>query len=133
MSTVEEALLTDLLHNDDLRATPSGDLETISGLLNLKQALFHRLITGPGALIHRPDYGVGIKNYQNAVNTIDTQRKLATTIVEQFSRESRINEVSGIRITNDDANPEVVVIYVRIKAAGYDEITLEFKPFGEDN
>lgn len=132
MSTIEEALLTDLLHNGDLRATPSGDIEKISGLLNLKQALFHRLITSPGSLVHRPNYGVGIKNYQNAVNTLDTQRKLATTIVEQFSRDSRINEVSGIRITTEDNDPSVVIIYVRIKAAGYDEVTLEFKPFGED-
>jgi len=133
MATVEEALLTDLIHRADFKATPAGDLEIVSGLLNLKQALFHRLITSPGALVHRPDYGVGIKNYQNATNTLDTQRKLATTIVEQFSRDPRISEVSGIRITNEDSNPSRVVIYVRVKAVGYDEITLDFKPFGEDN
>jgi hypothetical protein len=133
MSTIEEALLNDLLHNDDLRSTAGGSLETISGLLNLKQALFHRLITTPGALVHRPDYGVGIKDYQNSVNSIDNKRKMATAIVEQFSRDSRINEVSGIRITNEDDDPSKVLVYVRVKAAGYDEITLEFKPFGEDS
>lgn len=132
MATVEEVLLTDLLHDDDLHATASGDLETISGLLNLRQALFHRLITSPGALIHRPDYGVGIKNFQNAVNSIDTKRRLANVIAEQFGRDPRIQEISGIRITNEDANPSQIIIFVRVKALGYDEATLEFKPFGED-
>lgn len=132
MATVTEALLTDLLHDDDYHATAQGDLETLSGLLNLKQALFHRLITSPGSLIHRPDYGVGIKNYLNSVNSIDTRSKIANTIVEQFSRDIRIQEVSGIRIDNEDATPELVVIYVRVKAIGYDEVTLAFKPFGED-
>jgi phage baseplate assembly protein W len=132
MATIEEALLRDVLHNGDIRVTPSGDVELVSGLLNLKQALFHRLLTTPGALVHRPEYGVGIKNYQNAVNTLDTQRRLANTIIDQFQRDSRIREVSGVRISTDETVPGKVVIYVRVKAVGYDEITLDFKPFGED-
>jgi len=132
MATIEEAMLKDVLHNGDLRVTASGDLECVTGILNLKQALFHRLLTTPGALVHRPEYGVGIKNFQNAVNTLDTQRRLANNIIDQFSRDIRIQEVSGVRITSEDSSPGKVVIYVRVKAVGYDEITLDFKPFGED-
>lgn len=131
MANAEETFLTDLAHISDLVKAPDGDLDLITGLKNLHQALYHRLITQPGSLIHRPDYGVGLKNYQNAVNSIDTQRRLAARIDEQFRQDFRVQEVSGLRVTTDDDNPELVKLFVRIKAIGYDELELKFTPFGE--
>jgi hypothetical protein len=131
MADVEETYLTDLAHISDLVKSPSGDLDIISGLRNLHQSLYHRLITQPGSLIHRPDYGIGMKTYQNAVNSIDTQRRLAARIDEQFRQDFRVQEVSGIRISSERDTPDIVKLFVRIKAIGYDEVELKFAPFGE--
>lgn len=131
MANVEETFLTDLAHISDLVKSPSGDLDILTGLNNLHQALYHRLITQPGSLIHRPNYGVGLKDYQNAVNSIDTQRRLAARIDEQFREDFRVQEVSGLRVETDKDNPDLVRIFVRIKAIGYDELELKFTPFGE--
>ncbi len=80
MSQLNEFLKTDIAHKGDFVETPSGDLDVISGLDNVKEALFRRLITTPGSIIHRPGYGVGLKNWQNALNTLENQRKLAVKI-----------------------------------------------------
>jgi len=131
MANAEETFLTDLAHISDLIKSPSGDLDVLTGLNNLYQALYHRLVTQPGSLIHRPDYGVGIKSYKNAVNSIDTQRRLATRIDEQFRNEFRVVEVSGVRLETSVDNPDLINLFVRIKAIGYDELELKFAPFGE--
>lgn len=129
MATITEVMFTDLAHNGDFLITPTGDLDVISGLANLKQALFHRLITEPGSLIHRPLYGVGIKRFQNAPNSVSQQEKLALRIQENFARDPRVEEVTSIAI-EPNPDPHLVLITVKVKAVGYDEAVMEFIPFG---
>lgn len=128
--TIEETYLRDLVHKKDLLADADGDLQDITGLNNLSQALYHRLVTQPGSLIHRPDYGVGIKSFLNSINSLDNQRRLANRIDEQFRRDFRVEEVSGVKFTVDDEYPDRIKVFVRIKAIGYDEVELKFTPFG---
>lgn len=131
MATIEELMQTDLAFGEDYSVTPTGDIDTIKGLANVKQALFHRLTTEQGSLIHRPTYGVGLKQYQNAPNTLASKRSLALKIQEQFLQDDRIEEVTGISINSDDLSPSKVVIVVRVKVKGYDEDKMTFIPFGE--
>lgn len=131
MAQIEEVLLTDLAHISDLKKSATGDLDIISGLANLKNALYHRLITEPGTLIHRPSYGVGIKQYQNAPNSITAQRQLALKIQEQFKRDPRVEEVLGVSVSHEDATPHLVMLVIRVKVVGYGESELKFTPFGE--
>lgn len=128
---INDLLLTDIYHNKDLKAASDGDLQTVRGIENVKMALFHRLVTSPGSLVHRPDYGVGIKDFQNAVMSIDNQKAIAKRINEQFLRDFRVEEVTGVSITQDRQNPAVVKIFVRVKVAGFNETLLDFIPFGE--
>lgn len=130
MALIEEKLLKDIAHKKDLLRAPDGDLDTIQGLANVKEALFRRLITTPGALLHRPDYGVGIKDFQNAVNKIDTQRALALRIKEQFERDTRIDSLEGVRFDTNDDRPERTLIFIRVKVKGFQEVTFPFVPFG---
>ena len=44
-----------------LRTTPTGDLMLSSGRDNVAQALERRVLVGQGTLLHRPDYGAGLK------------------------------------------------------------------------
>lgn len=131
MADIEEFLRTDLVHKSDLGKTATGDLDTISGLANVKMAIIHRILTEPGSLIHRPNYGVGIKQFQNAPNSLALQRQLALRIEEQLLQDPRVESVEGVRITTDDENPSLVVLIVRVNIVGYGETAITLTPFGE--
>lgn len=131
MSNIVQFLGKSIAHVGALMATSRGDLATIEGLANLKNALFHRLVTVPGTLVHRPTYGVGIKNYQNAPNSFSMQQALAAKIKEQFEQDPRVEEVTSVAIQADDDNPQMVVVAVSVKPIGYSEVSMTFKPFSE--
>jgi phage baseplate assembly protein W len=131
MATINEVMLTDIAHNEDYVLSVQGGWDRISGLANLKQALFHRLITSPGSLAHRPNYGVGIKDFQNSPSGLEAQRRLANRIKEQFEQDPRVESVTGVRVDVDDLTPELTSIVVRVKPIGYDESQVTFIPFGE--
>jgi hypothetical protein len=74
---------------------------------------------------------VGIKDYQNAPATLDTKRKLALEIQEQFLRDVRVESVDGVTMETDDFSPEKTTIKVTVSLVGYGETEMEFQPFGE--
>lgn len=129
MTTINDALKEDIALVGDLVCGSNGDIGTIAGLNNLKIALFHRLITIPGTLVHRPSYGVGISLFQNAINSFWVQQKIADLIAEQFAQDVRVQSVSSVSIIVDDNNPELVKITVSIIPVGYTEIPMTFTPF----
>lgn len=131
MATVEETMGRDIAHVGDFVKTATGDLDSISGLPNIKSALMHRLLTTPGSFILRPTYGVGIKDYQNGPSTYALQQQLAVRIKEQFEQDPRIDEVTGVRVEFDEAKPELSNIIVKVRLVGYDEVETTFQPFTE--
>jgi phage baseplate assembly protein W len=131
MATAEEIYGKDIAHKSDYIVTPTGDLDTIAGLENVKDALLRRLVTTPGSLIHRPNYGVGIKSYQNAPSSLAYQRELAGKIKEQFELDPRVDEVLGVAVDYDDLEPQKVLIKVRLNLVGYGETAMNFIPFGD--
>lgn len=130
MASITEVMGTDVMHRGDYVRASNGDRASITGLENLYQALFHRLITSPGSLVHRPTYGVGIKDYLNGPNSLAKQRELANRIDEQFRRDPRVAEVSGVLVSPDNKIPSMTYIVVRVKPVGYDELEMKFVPFG---
>lgn len=122
---------TDISFKDDLVVTPTGDLDLSSGLGNLKESLFRRLLTTPGTLMHRPEYGVGIKDFQNSLSTISNQTRLAQVIKRQFELDSRVESVLGISVKVDNLMADLVQINVRVKPVGYAETMMSFIPFGD--
>lgn len=130
MANITEVMLTDIMHRKDYVRTSSGDREKISGLDNYKEALFRRLVTEPGSLIHRPGYGVGIKRFLGALASLSKQRELAGLIQEQFLQDPRTDSVSGVLVQSNVARPDMTYIIVRVRPVGYDEIAIKFEPFG---
>ena len=128
----EETFLQDIAFGSDLAVSSSGDLQSATGFANIKQQLLHRLITQPGTLIHRPDYGVGIKDFQNAVNSISNQRALALRIEEQFKQDIRVNDVLNVSVDAADSRPEQVTIKIKVLLVGLGEVDLSYKPFGAE-
>mgnify|MGYP006921292518 CR=1 FL=1 len=132
MASLNEILLRDLRHEKDfVLKSGQGDIDTIEGLENMKAALFRRLVTQPGAILHRPDYGVGVKSWQNAIATISQQRALAVRIQEQFLRDSRVEKVNSISIDAEDATPHKIKLIVSVRVVGYGDEEFTFTPFGE--
>lgn len=129
--SLTDVLKTDIAHFSDLQRSATGDLDLVSGLANLKNALLHRLVTVPGSLVHRPEYGVGIPLYQGRINSYSTQREIALRIQEQFARDSRVQSVAGVLFEVNQASPDKLKIIVRVVAIGYDEATMSFTPFAE--
>jgi phage baseplate assembly protein W len=129
---ITDSLKTDIAFVDgDMTLTPSGDLGSVSGLANLRAALFRRLITVPGSLVHRPLYGVGIGLFQNSLSSFSRQQQLAALITEQLEQDPRVQEITSVAINANDANPNLVEIKISVKPVGYSEQTMLFKPFSE--
>lgn len=129
MATAVEIYLTDIKHKGDMVRTSQGNLEKVSGLENAYQQLFHRLITTKGAVVHRPNYGVGAKNYQNVTMTLANQRALALEIKDQFEQDERVEEVTGVLFETEDLEAGKFTVICRVKLVGYGEQSLEFTPF----
>lgn len=129
MATAEEIYGRDIAFKGDFIASAAGDIETIAGVENVKDAILRRLVTQPGSLVHRPNYGVGVKDFQNRLNSISTQRELAQRISEQLPQDPRVEKVVGMRVESEDMSPELVKIILRVQLVGYGEQTLAFTPF----
>ncbi len=129
MANVEEIYLRDTKHRKDFSIV-DGDLETESGIENVENAIFRRIITEKGSIAHLPNYGIGIKSYQNAPTSLQNQRRLALDIEEQIPQDPRVIELLGVEIQTDDLKPEKLIIIARIDLVGLGEQTLTFIPFG---
>jgi len=106
---------TDVLLIGDYRYSARGDVCTIDGLANLKEALYRRFITNPGELQHRPDYGVGVYRYMNLPATPSNRQKLANAITMNVVREKRISKVNFARA---DWTMDVCMIEISVKVTG---------------
>lgn len=132
MADITEVLKTDIKHKKDFVRKPNtGDLDTISGIENLREAVLRRIKTSPGSIVHRPDYGVGLKNFQNAPLTNGTKVALANLINDQLLQEKRILEVLGVGFEENDSEPEKTKLIVRVLADGFDEPIISEIAFGE--
>lgn len=133
MSNIEDSLLVDLEHKGDFSNNEKGDLKTIQGIDNLRQAIYNRLVTSKGTIIHRPDYGVGAKSYQGAISSLEKQRELALGIREQLLEDTRIESVDSVRFTPDeDSRTGTFIINVKITVAGLGQLDEAFSPFDKE-
>ncbi len=120
----------DIAFKSDLVRSATGDLDTIDGLANFKEAIWRRVFTVPGSIIHRPDYGVGLPKFLNSLNSIGNQQKLALKIKEQLEQDPRVEEFLGLRVEQDPDIDGKVVITVRVKPVGYGEINISLDEGG---
>lgn len=127
----EDPFKRDIAFSSDIVVSPTGDYDTISGKENVRKRLLRRLITKPGTIIHRPNYGVGIKDYQNAPMTINKKREIATRIQNQFVQDPAVEKVSAVSITEDSSKPSQIILQVRVKLVSLGESEFEYTPFGE--
>lgn len=131
MATVDELYGIDIAFKSDFLAASNGDLQVIKAQENVKEALIRRTITEPGTLVHRPEYGVGLKRFVNALNSLDNKRELANRIKVQWEQDERVEEVISVSIQAEDDVPEKLVISVRAELVGLGETELRVIGFNE--
>lgn len=130
---LEEILLRDIAYVAlDWKAGANGDVDSHAGIKNLKAALLRRLLTSRGSFVYWPNYGVGIKNYQNAPLTLSVQRRLAMEIKEQFELDPRVEQVKSVVVYQDPTNTAMITILIKLDVAGIGDSQFQFEPIGED-
>lgn len=110
----------------------NGDVPTVEGLENYRQALINRWITTPGEYAARPSYGAGVRTFQNLPMTVDNQIKLAKLLEEQTLLDPRTEKVLGVTIYIDDNDPSKFRLHVKVKPFGYEAYGINYSPFDEE-
>lgn len=128
MATEADFYLRDIKHREDF-FRENGDLVLEDGLDNIKNQLLRRLVTVPGSIIHRPNYGVGISEYQNVTLTLGKKQSIASSIKNNLEQEPRVNEVKSVSFKSEDNKPDSFIVEVSIELVGYGEQTIQYKAF----
>lgn len=131
MIDINDVYKKDLHFDFDIKTTPTGDISVVNGVESVRLALFRRLITSKGSIIHRPDFGVGIKDFQNGLNSYSNQTTLANLIKEEFEKDPRVQSVSKVRIKNNNSDPSLLEISISVNILGVGDNSLTFIPFGD--
>lgn len=106
---------TDILLIDDYRLSAIGDLQLIDKIQNIRESIYRRIITNPGELPHRPNYGVGIYRYMNKPSTAANRQELANAIKRNIIQDNRIKEIKNISCDWIDNTAQ---IYLNINVYG---------------
>jgi phage baseplate assembly protein W len=96
----------------------------IGGLGNLRQAIYHRLITNPGELFAHPEYGAGLEEYVSAPFDLQMKNEIMSRIKRQLKLEPRIFKVNYIRLRTGDSNTQIgtVIIDIGITPIGGNDV-----------
>ena len=121
--------MSDALYKTDINfeATPTGGIDRINGLDNVKKRIFRRIMTTQGTIAWRPTYGVGLKNYQNATLNLGLKREIGEKITEQVGQDISVNKVLGVSINRDSSIEDMTIIAVRVDVFGHGEQTFKYE------
>jgi phage baseplate assembly protein W len=84
----------------ELVADLYGDLQTISGVLVLKQDLINRLVTPIGTLPYHPDYGSKFVLMIGNKKDITWKQKCEIELSRTFLSDPRVKDLRNVRITD---------------------------------
>jgi phage baseplate assembly protein W len=121
----EKKLGIDLFdHGFDLQWATNDDYQLIAGLGNLRQAIYHRLITNPGELFAHPDYGAGLEEYVSAPFDGVLKNEIMSRIKQQLLKEPRIFKINHIRLRTGDKDTQIgtVIIDIGVTPIGSNDV-----------
>ncbi|MBS7610185.1 GPW/gp25 family protein [Candidatus Bathyarchaeota archaeon] len=100
----------------DLSVGPEGDLELVSGELNLAQAIIHRLTTGEGELydIGHADYGSRLHELLGEPNNERTRARAKNIVLNCLAQEPRIREVISVNVRTNSLEPHRLDIEITV-------------------
>lgn len=88
-----------------------GDLKTVKGIQNLRQALIMRLMTPEGGLLHHPDYGSRFHLLLGQAGTPNNLQKVKIEIERCLRADPRVDDVivSSVQLNGDIATATIAV------------------------
>jgi len=100
----------------DLAASPEGDLEIVSGELNLAQAIIARLMTEEGELydIGHADYGSRLHELVGEPNNERTRERVRTVVLDCLAQEPRITDVVGVSVKTNALEPHRLDVEITV-------------------
>lgn len=110
------------------------DLQTLSGVENLQQALMMRFLTPAGELapLGHPTYGCRLHELIGELNTQTTRNRAKLYVLEALGEEPRVKQVLGVDVTPNLARRGQIDIRVRLIAVdGQTQLNLVFPFFLE--
>ena len=110
------------------------DLETLSGVSNLQQALMLRFLTPVGDLadLGHPTYGCRLAELIGELNTQTTRNRAKLFVLQALGEEPRVKKVLDVQVTPSSARREQIDIEVRLVAIDGDtQLNLVFPFFLE--
>jgi len=118
MPTAEErAYGVDIARGRDWSVDANGVIQTVTGEELLRQAIRHRLTTQPGALVHRPGYGCGLKRFRATLLRPAALAAAKAEVVRSLRAETRIAKVEYAEVTSTTIDGrESMVAQVRATA-----------------
>ena len=86
-----------------ITATAGGDMQTVSGIKNLDQAIQNALVTHPGDLVYYPQYGCEVYSLVGQGGTATADRLAAAMVSRTVRADGRIARVQNLvgSITGD--------------------------------
>jgi len=79
----------------DFSALPDLSFGLKTVLSNLQEALFRRLITPRGALVHQSDYGFDVRQYINEGLSLEVIYELETLVSYECEKDERVYQASA--------------------------------------
>ena len=113
------------------QTTGKVDLETLSELDNLRQALLLRFLTPVGELeaLGHPDYGSRLFDLIGEPNTPTNRNRAKLYVLQALAQEHRVAEVLSVDVTTRSTDRSRIDIDVRLKPINVDTVLNLVFPF----
>jgi phage baseplate assembly protein W len=121
--------LTDV-EQAELEGNLKGDLRTVRGIKNLKQALLIRFSTPLGSLLHHPDFGTLLQTLIGKKNTFENRQKIRVEIERTVRGDNRVKDITIESLDVKDRG--ALYVSLKIVAIGIDEIINMGMTIGEE-
>lgn len=105
-------------YQGDLIATGAGDFMLTEGVEGIRQVIARSLITSPGELFWRPNYGIGVEEFLNAPMSAATVSEIKSRIRHSLEDQDDVEEILAVDVSMyDDGRIE---IDLTVRLAGMD-------------
>jgi len=90
----------------------------VAGADAVEQSIRTILLTEPGERIARPDFGVGLRRFLFAPNSLELRTRIRAAVTEALSRDEARIRVDGVAVNTDPREATVLRIAIRYEIRG---------------
>lgn len=98
----------------DLVVSPSGQVLTVAGADNVKEAVIRRIGTALGESCRHPDYGSRLPDLVGEENDDVTWAKAVRTVKQALSLEPRVGQIADVYVKAIDGNRFDVLAFYKL-------------------